>query len=103
VPAEFAQHKKVFSEEESQRLPRHTVWDHAIELLPRAPNSLPSWLLPLKQDKIAKAHKFIAKHLKRGTIHKSWSPYTTNFFFIKKKDGKLSPVQDYQLVNKWTK
>jgi hypothetical protein len=92
VPAEFARHRKVFSEEDSQRLLKHTVWDHAIELLPGAPSSLPGWLLPLKQDKIAEAHKFIAEHLKRGTIHESWSPYATNFFFVKKKDGKLHPV-----------
>jgi len=26
-----------------------------------------------------------------------------NFFFVKKKDGKLWPVQDYQPLNKWTK
>jgi reverse transcriptase-like protein len=49
------------------------------------------------------AHKFVAEHLKRGTICKLWSPYATNFFFVKKKDGKLRPVQDYQPVNKWTK
>jgi hypothetical protein len=103
VPAEFARHRKVFSKEDSQRLPKHTVWDHAIELLPSAPNSLPRQLLPLKQDEIVEAHKFIAKHLKRGTIHELWSPYATNFFFVKKKDGKLCPVQDYQPVNKWTK
>jgi hypothetical protein len=48
----------------------------------------------LKQDKIAEAHKFMAEHLKRGTIHESWSPHAANFF-IKKKDGKLCPVQDY--------
>jgi reverse transcriptase-like protein len=60
-------------------------------------------LLPLKQDEIVEAHKFIAEHLKRETICKSWSPYITNFFFVKKKDGKLRPVQDYQSINKWTK
>jgi reverse transcriptase-like protein len=103
IPAEFTRHKKVFSEEDSQRLLKHTVWDHAIELLPGVPNSLPGQLLPLKQDEIAEAHKFVAEHLKRGTIHESWSPYTTNFFFIKKKDGKLHLVQDYRPVNKWTK
>jgi hypothetical protein len=95
VLAEFAGHRKVFSEEDSQRLPKHTVWDHAIELLPGTLNSLPGRLLPLKQDEIAEAHKFMAKHLKRGTIHESWSLYAANFFFIKKKDGKLRPVQDY--------
>src|SRR6266705_3201041 len=48
-------------------------------------------------------HKFVAEHLKRGTIRESWSPYAANFFFVKKKDGKLHPVQDYRPINKWTK
>jgi len=47
------------------------------------------------QSKIAKAQKFIAKHLKRGIICESWSPYVANLFFVKKKDGKLQPVQNY--------
>ena len=47
-------------------------------------------------------HKFIDEHLKRGTIRESWSPYAANFFFVKKKDGKLRPVQDYRPLNKWT-
>jgi hypothetical protein len=38
-----------------------------------------------------------------NTIWPSWSPYATNFFFVKKKDGKLRPVQDYQPLDKWTK
>src|SRR5260370_3520871 len=49
------------------------------------------------------AQKFVAKHLKRGMIRESWSPYAANFFFVKKKDGKLRPIQDYRPVNKWTK
>ncbi len=103
IPSKYQRHKKVFSEEESQRLPRHTIWDHAIELLLGAPASLPGQLLPLTQSEIAEAQKFVAEHLKRGMIHESWSPYAANFFFVKKKDGKLRPVQDYHLVNKWTK
>ncbi len=97
IPSKYQRHKKVFSEEESQRLPWHTIWDHAIELLPGAPASLPGRLLPLTQSEIAEAQKFIAKHLKRGTICESWSAYATNFFFVKKKDGKLRPVQDEQM------
>ena len=89
IPSKYQRHKKVFSEEESQRLPQHTIWDHAIELLPGAPTSLPGRLLPLTQNEIAEVQKFVAEHLKRGTIHKSWSPYAANFFFVKKKDGKL--------------
>jgi hypothetical protein len=101
VPVEYKWHAKVFSEEELQRLPGHTIWDHTIELLPGAPTTLPGWLLPLTQEEIAEVQKFIQEHLKRGTIQPSWSPYAVNFFFIKKKDGKL--IQDYQPVNKWTK
>jgi hypothetical protein len=42
IPEEYQQHEKVFSEEKSQRLPKHTMWDHAIELLPNAPDTLPA-------------------------------------------------------------
>src|SRR6267142_1563742 len=103
IPLEYQRHSKVFSEEASQRLPSHTIWDHAIELLPGAPTTLPGHLLPLTQVEKEEAHKLVAKHLERGTIHPSWGPYAANLFFVKKKDGKLRPVQDYQLVNKWTK
>ncbi len=99
---EYTKHDKVFSEEQSQQLPKHTIWDHAIELLPGAPTTMPGRLLPLNQKEIEEVHKFVQEHLARGTIRESWSPYAANFFFIKKKDGKLRPVQDYQPINKWT-
>ena len=103
LPKEYERHKKVFSEEQSQRLPRHTIWDHAIKLLPNAPATLPARLIPLNLKEREEMHKFVAEHLKRGTIRESKSPYAASFFFIKKKDGKLCPVQDYRPVNKWTK
>ena len=102
LPKEYDRHKKVFSEEKPQRLPKHTIWDHAIELLPGALTTMPGWLLPLNQKEIEEVHKFVQEHLTRGTIWESWSPYAANFFFVKKKDGKLWPVQDYRLINKWT-
>ena len=103
IPIEYQWHHKVFSKEQSQRLPSHSIWDHMIELLPGAPNSLPGWLLPLNLKEKAEIHKFVQEHLTWGTIHISKSPYAANFFFIKKKDGKLWLVQDYQPLNKWTK
>ena len=39
--------------------------------------------------------KFIDKQLLKGYIEPSKSPYASPFFFVKKKDGKLQPVQDY--------
>jgi hypothetical protein len=68
ILTEYHQHAKVFSEEASQQLPEHTVWDHAIKLLPGAPATLPGRLLPLTQEEITEAYKFTGEHLKRGTI-----------------------------------
>jgi hypothetical protein len=44
----------------------------------------------------------VKEHTVRGTIRPSKSPYKSRFFYIKKKDGKLQPVQDYRPVNEWT-
>jgi hypothetical protein len=68
LPTEYRRHAKIFSETESQRLPRHTIWDHAIELLPGAPASLPGRLLPLTQEELEEVRKFVKEHLSRGTI-----------------------------------
>ena len=46
--------------------------------------------------------KFINENLRLGRIVRTDSPYASGFFFIKKKDGKLRPVQDYRQLNKWT-
>jgi RNase H-like domain found in reverse transcriptase/Reverse transcriptase (RNA-dependent DNA polymerase) len=44
----------------------------------------------------------ISTHTKWGTIRPSKSPYKAHFFYIKKKDGKLQPIQDYCPVSQWT-
>jgi hypothetical protein len=105
VPLPLAQHRKyswVFSEEASHEFLPSRIWDHTIELKLGAPVSLPEKLIPLSQAELKELQKFISGHLKRGTIQLSKSPYTASFFFIKKKDGKLQPVQDYCPVNQWT-
>jgi hypothetical protein len=71
LPTEYKRHQKVFDEGKSQRLPKHTIWDHAIELLPNAPATLPAKLLPLNQKEQEEMQKFMEEHLKRGTIQES--------------------------------
>ncbi len=39
--------------------------------------------------------KFLDENLSSGRIWPSKSPMASPFFFVKKKDGKLRPVQDY--------
>ena len=45
---------------------------------------------------------FLEEQLKKGYIKESKSPFASAFFFIKKKDGKLHPVQDYRQLNEYT-
>jgi len=85
----------------SHKFPPSHIWDHGIELKPNAPAALPGKLIPLSQAEQEEFHKFIVEHTKRGTIRPSKSSYKV-CFFIKKKDGKLRPVQDYQPINQWT-
>jgi hypothetical protein len=102
IPPHFQCFTKVFSEEASHQYPPACLWDHAIELQDNAPASLPGRLIKLSQPEQEELRKFLKEHLKCGTIRPSKSHYTASFFFIKKKDGKLRPIQDYRPVNKWT-
>ena len=43
----------------------------------------------MEQDELC---KFIDENLAKGFIRHSDSPYTSLFFFVSKKDGKLRPV-----------
>jgi hypothetical protein len=100
--AEYQRHKEVFSEKEAQHFPGPRLWDHAIELTKDAPPTLPGKIYSLTQPEQEALTVFIDEHLKKGYIRPSKSPYASPFFFIKKKDGKLRPVQDYRKVNQYT-
>ena len=45
---------------------------------------------------------WIDEQLEKGYIEPLISLYASSFFFIKKKDGKLCPVQDYRTINSYT-
>jgi len=102
IPTEYQQHYKVFSKTAAQHFPESRIWDHAIELKPGAPSTLPGKIYALSQLELQELAKFVKEHLTKGYIRPLKSPYAAPFFFIKKKDGKLRPVQDYQRLNEWT-
>ena len=102
IPAKYQQHSHVFSEEAAQCFLAPWMWDHAIELKPNAPSTIPGKIYQLTQDKQRALLDFIKEQQAKGYICPSKSPYVAPFFFIKKKDGKLQPVQDYQWLNEWT-
>src|SRR5947208_4085382 len=102
VPEPYHQFGRVFSDEESHRFPESRPWDHAIDLLPEAPPTLDCKVYPLPEGQQDALDRFLDEHLAKGYIRRSNSPYASPFFFVKKKDGKLRPVQDYRALNNWT-
>jgi hypothetical protein len=81
-------------------MPQHGAYDHRIVLKPDAPAVLNCRVYPMSPEEDKQLNKFIDENLKLGRIVRLDSPYTSGFFFIKKKDGKLRPVQDYCYVLK---
>src|SRR6266702_2486966 len=102
VPEEYRRHARTFNEKESHRFPPPRPWDHAIELLPDAPKAFDCKIYPMARGEEESLREFIDEQLQKGYIRPSKSPYASPFFFIKKKDGKLRPVQDYRKLNSLT-
>ncbi len=102
VPREYQQFAKLFSEEESKCYPPKQAWDHAIEFKKDAPEAVDCKVYPMNRIEDEAVQKFITNELEKGYIRESKSPYTSSFFFVKKKDGKLRPVQDYRKINALT-
>jgi len=102
IPEEYRRHSKVFDKKEANRFPPKREEDHMINLKEDAPTNLDCKIYPLSHDQDTKLTEFLGEHLQKGYIRESKSPYATPFFFIKKKDGKLRPIQDYRKLNEQT-
>ena len=101
VPEEYHEYLDIFDEGKANRFPEERPWDHKIEMKEGfEPKSFKNYNLTpeeqLEQD------KFLKENLEKGYIRPSQSPMASPFFFVKKKDGKLRPCQDYRYLNDWT-
>ncbi|KAF9796773.1 hypothetical protein IEO21_10957 [Rhodonia placenta] len=98
VPKQYHEFLKVFSKEASERLPKRKPYDHAIELVPGY-SMFHSKVYPLSNNEQEELDKFLKEQLAKGYICESKSPILSPFFFIKKKEGTLRPVQNYRRLN----
>src|SRR5712675_831467 len=102
VPVEYHCFKEsVFGKKVFDELPMRRTWDHGIELIPGA-TLKDCKVYPLSRSEQDELDKFLDEHLKSGRIRPSKSPCASPFFFVKKKDGSLRPVQDYRCLNEMT-
>jgi hypothetical protein len=92
----------VFSDQQATCFPPSRPEDHAIKLIPGAPETINYKVYPLMLAEQEATKKFLEENKWLGYIEKTDSPWLSPWFFIKKKDRTLRPVQDYQEVNKWT-
>ena len=101
VPDFSQEYPTVFSEQEFNKLPERRSWDHAIETKPDfVPKDCKIYPLTVKEQEAL--DQFLDENLKSGRIRPSKSPQASPFFFIKKKDGTLRPIQDYRKLNEGT-
>ncbi len=64
-----------------------------------APDAIDCKVYLLNQTEDVAVQEFVKNELEKGYIRISKSPYASPFFFIRKKDGKLRPMQDYRKIN----
>ena len=92
----------MFSETESERLPEHKSYDHAIDLKPDTPETIHSKVYPMPVNEQDELDRFLVDHIHKGYIVPSKSLIASPVFFVKKKDGCLRLVQDYRKLNEYT-
>ena len=98
VPEAYHEYKDVFTKETFNELPPCQPWDHAIELL-SGNYKVDCKTYNLTTAKQKELDDFLEENLSTSHIWPSKSQFTSTFFFVKKKDGKLHPVQDYWKLN----
>lgn len=102
LPTQYQEYNDVFAKESFDALPERRSWDHAIDIEPGSNTNINAKVYPLNPEEQKELDAFLQENLSSGRIRPSKSPLASPFFFVKKKDGRLRPVQDYRKLNKIT-
>ena len=100
VPELYHDYLDVFNEDKADRFPKSRPWDHKIELK-EGFESKSFKMYNLTPEEQKELDQWTKENLDKGYIRPSQSPMASPFFYVKKKDGKLRPCQDYRYLNDW--
>jgi len=101
IPPEYHSFLSLFCESIANKLPPHRPYDHRIPL--KEGFELPFGLLySLARHELEACKKWIEENLDKGFIRASSSPAGAPILFVKKGDGSLRLVVDYQGINEGT-
>jgi hypothetical protein len=94
IPEDLHDFLDIFDDNKANQFPESNMWDHKIDMKEGfEPKFFKNYNLTLEEQK--ELDKFLNKILEKGYIQPSQSPQVSLFFFVKKKDGRLQPCQDY--------
>jgi hypothetical protein len=99
VPPQYHKWRKIFSETESNRPPKHQPWDLTIDFVENAPKIMDCKIYPLTIIEQEKMKEYIHTEMEKNFLRHSKSPIASPPFFVGKKDGKQRLVIDYRKVN----
>jgi hypothetical protein len=102
VPPEFHPHLEVFKKSNSNKLPEHSRYDHAI---PLEGDAQPPFgpIYSLSEVELKALNDYLKDNLKKGFIQPSSSPAGAPILFVKNNDGSLRLCVDYRGLNKITR
>lgn len=98
LPPKYHSYTNIFSVSESDKLPHHRSYDHAINLEPGTKPDHGS-LYGMSRDELLVLKKYLEDNLRKGFIRASTSSAALPVLFVRKPGGGLRFCVDYRKLN----
>jgi hypothetical protein len=97
IPEDLHNFLDVFDDNKANRFPESNMWDHKIDMKEGFEPRITIWHQRNKKNWTNSWMKEKGMYIRPSQL-----PQASPFLFVKKKDGRLWPCQDYRYLNDWT-